>query len=64
LIRETLRQPIPRPAGEATGMMGEDGYGEGGMRMGEMEGMEGGYGGGRGGEMGAEPTPAEDTPFD
>ncbi len=65
LIRETLRQPITRPAGEATGMMG--GRGGYGMSREGMEGGEGGYGGGRGGpggEMGAEPTPAEATPFD
>ena len=61
VIRQTLREPVHRPEEEAMGMTrggrGGGGYGGRGMEA-------GGYGLGRGGEMGAEPTPAEATPFD
>jgi hypothetical protein len=66
LIRETLREPIQRPTGKATGMRmggrGEGGYGG----TGEGRGYGGEYDeyGGRGRERGAEPTPAETSPFD
>jgi len=67
VIRATLRQPTQPSAGEGMGMMmggrGEGGYG---MGMGGGRGYGGGYGeyGGRRGEMGREPTPAEDSPFE
>jgi hypothetical protein len=76
-IRATLRRTASLPASRGRGMMGggRGGYGMSEGGMGEMErggrggyggrgGMEGGYGGGRGGEMGREPTPADESPFD
>jgi hypothetical protein len=63
VIRATLRQPIQQAAGEGMGMrMG--GRGDGGMGRGGGYGGEYGEYGGRRGEMGREPTPAEETPFD
>jgi hypothetical protein len=57
-IRETLRQPAP-PLGKAANAMGEMDDGMGGRGMGRATHMlEGGD------EMGAEPTPANELPFD